>query len=70
MIDMENKKKLIKEIKILIATHNEDIPFNEKYIDYFEIDELLEIKDTLENKKQTNENSSKDYLDEIFNNCS
>jgi hypothetical protein len=65
-----NKEELIKEIKHLISSTNEPIEFNEKYIDYFELDELLEIRDQLNNKKESNKTPSKDYLDDIFNSCS
>jgi hypothetical protein len=66
----KEKKDLITQIKALIATNEEKVPFNEKYIEYFEIDELIEIKDILEHKKEQNKNPSKDYLDDIFNKCS
>lgn len=65
-----NKDQLICEILSLVATNNEQISFNPKYIEYFELDELIEIKDILINKKEQNKNPSKDYLDEIFNSCS
>jgi len=65
-----NKEDLLKQIKVLISSNNKILEFNENYIEYFEIDELLEIRDILLNKKEQNETPSKDYLDEIFNNCS
>lgn len=65
-----NKEDLLTQIKVLISSNNKILEFNENYIEYFEIDELLEIRDILLNKKEQNETPSKDYLDEIFNNCS
>ena len=64
------KEELIKKIKILISSNNKPLPFNKNYINYFELDELLEIRDVLLNKKEENKNPSKDYLDDIFNRCS
>ena len=64
------KEELIEKIKILISSNNKPLSFNKNYINYFEIDELLEIRDVLLNKKEQNKTPSKDYLDEIFNSCS
>ena len=70
---MDNKKekqKLIDEIKALIdqnSTKTTDI--NLKYIEYFELDELFNIRDSLLLKKEKSYQDL-DYLDEIFNKCS
>ncbi len=64
------KEDIIEEILFLVSTKGEDIDFNKKYIQYFELDELMEIKNNLLNNKEQNKTSTKDYLDEIFNNCS
>jgi len=64
------KEELIEKIKLLISSNNKPLSFNKNYINYFEIDELLEIRDVLLNKKEQNKTPSKDYLDEIFNSCS
>ena len=71
---MDNKKekqKLIDEIKALIdqnSTKTTDI--NLKYIEYFELDELFDIRDSLLLKKENSRQESNNYLDEIFNKCS
>jgi hypothetical protein len=66
----DQKIKLIDEIKTLISSNNKKIEFNIKYIEYFELDELQEIKSTLENKKEQNKMPSKDLINDIFNTCS
>jgi len=64
------KEQLIKEIKVLVSTKGEDVPFNAKYIEYFEFDELMDIKNQLEGIKEGNKTPSKDLLDDIFDSCS
>ena len=65
------KEELIQEILNLINTNdNTKISFNPSYIEYFEKDELIEIRDLLIGKKEKNKTPSKDYLDDIFNKCS
>jgi len=65
MID-NDKLELIEEIKKLIATENETIDINPNYLEYFELEELVDIKDELLRKKQTIEASTKDYVEEIY----
>ena len=65
----ETKEQLIDEIKSLIDTNNDTI-INPKYIDYFELDELLEIRDGLKYKKENSQKDRFDYLDDIFSKCS
>ena len=68
---MNNEKiKLINEIKTLISSDNKKVEFNIKYIEYFELDELKEIKIQLENKKESNKTPSRDLIDDIFDSCS
>jgi len=64
------KEQLIIDIKLLVSTKGEDVPFNPKYIEYFEFDELMDIKNQLEGIKENNKMPSKDLLDDIFNSCS
>jgi len=66
----EEKIKLINDIKSLISSDNKKVEFNIKYIDYFELDELKEIKSQLENKKEQNKTPSRDLIDDIFDSCS
>lgn len=70
MNEIITKQTLIDEIKKIISTNEKKLEFNPKYIEYFELDELLEIKNKLQHKKEENNTPSKDYLDEIFNSCS
>ncbi|MCG3663108.1 hypothetical protein [Aliarcobacter butzleri] len=61
------KKQLIEEIKELLKINQDEIvEINPKYLDYFEEEELLNIKDKLEFKKREINKISNDYLDEIY----
>ncbi|ABV67508.1 MULTISPECIES: hypothetical protein [Arcobacteraceae] len=61
------KKQLIEEIKELLKINQDEIvEINPKYLDYFEEEELLNIKDKLESKKREINKISNDYLDEIY----
>ncbi|MDN5088086.1 hypothetical protein [Aliarcobacter butzleri] len=61
------KKQLIEEIKELLRINQDEIvEINPKYLDYFEEEELLNIKDKLESKKREINKISNDYLDEIY----
>ncbi|MFW3411998.1 hypothetical protein ACN9J3_04615 [Aliarcobacter butzleri] len=61
------KKQLIEEIKELLTINQDEIvEINPKYLDYFEEEELLNIKDKLESKKREINKISNDYLDEIY----
>ncbi|MEA3290131.1 MAG: hypothetical protein U9Q04_08125 [Campylobacterota bacterium] len=66
---MNQKEELIEVIKQLISIKGEKVDINPKYLEYFEIDELLEIKEQLEGKKSKNLDQ-KDFLDDIFERCS
>ena len=66
-----NKQELIDEILLLINTNDKSkIDFNLNYIEYFELDELMEIRDVLLNKKEQNKKPSRDLIDDIFDKCS
>ena len=71
---MENttqiKQELIDEIKILIDNSKTKVEINIKYIDYFELDELVEMRDMLKYKKENRTKETSDYLDDIFSKCS
>ncbi len=61
------KEELIKEIKELIKTSDEDsIEINPNYLNYFEEDELLDIKNQLLEKKNNMSAVSSVYLDELY----
>lgn len=68
---MEDKQELIEEIKALIDINsNSKTQININYIDFFEYEELIEIRDNLLEKKENHHQDSNDFLDEIFNKCS
>ncbi len=61
------KKEIIENIKKLIKINPEDsIEINPKYLEYFELDELLDIQKRLEYKKENISKLSVDYLEEIY----
>lgn len=65
------KEELIEDIKNLIDTNSSSTTqINMKYIEFFEKDELEEMRDNLLNKKQNAHQESLGFLDEIFNKCS
>jgi len=65
------KEELISEILVLINTNdNTKIDFNPNYIEYFEQDELIEMRDLLLGKKEQNKTPSRDLIDDIFDKCS
>ncbi len=64
---MQEKEKIIEEIKKLIVMNDrETVEINPNFLQYFEIEELLSIKDKLEVKKSNISQSSLNYLDEIY----
>ncbi len=61
------KEELVQEIKELIKTSDEDsIEINPNYLNYFEEDELLDIKNQLLEKKSSKSAVSSGYLDELY----
>lgn len=61
------KEELIEEIKVLISTNkNERVEINPEFLQYFEIDELIEIRDNLVIKKSKIRENTFDYLDELY----
>ena len=67
---VQSKQELIDEIKLLIDNSENKVEINIKYIDYFEIDELIEMRDMMKYKKENRIKEKSDYLDDIFNRCS
>ncbi|MGA1931403.1 hypothetical protein ACH5BF_01585 [Arcobacter sp. YIC-464] len=61
------KEELIKEIKELIKTSKEDtIEINPNYLEYFQEEELEDIKNQLIEKKNNLDVLSNGYLDELY----
>ncbi len=67
---MENKltkEEVIKEIKNLISINkNETIDINPNFLEYFDLEELISIKETLIIKKSKIRETTFDYLDELY----
>jgi len=66
----QTKQELIDEIKALIDNSENKVEINIKYIDYFELDELVEMRDMMKFKKENRTKETSDYLDDIFSKCS
>ncbi len=47
----ETREDLIIQIKHLISVTGEEVQINPKFLDFFQYDELLETRDSLEYKK-------------------
>ena len=61
------KEELVEEIKELLkVTPSDKIEINPNYLNYFEEEELIEIKEQLLGKKENFSSTSSDYLDEIY----
>lgn len=60
-----SKEKLLSEIKELISK-SENININENYLQYFELEDLKDMKKDLLFRKEEAKNNSRDFLDEIF----
>jgi len=60
------KLELIEEIKSLISVDGTVTHINPNYLEYFEIDELEEIKLELLTKKENKNQFTTDYVNELF----
>ncbi len=61
------KEELISEIKELLKTAPSDkIEINTNYLNYFEEDELVDIKRQLLGRKENFSETTSGYLDEIY----
>ncbi len=61
------KEKLIEEIKDLLKIADEKkVEINPNYLEYFQIEELENIKKTLIKKRENISNTNKSYLDEVY----
>ena len=61
------KEQIIQNIKELIKINpNDTIEINPNYLEYFDIEELLDIQKQLEYKKNNISKISNNYLDEIY----
>ena len=61
------KTQIIENIKKLIKINPEEsIEINPNYLEYFDVEELLDIQKQLEYKKENISKISNSYLDEIY----
>ena len=61
------KNEIIENIKKLIKINPEEtIEINPNYLEYFDIEELLDIQKQLEFKKENISKITNNYLDEIY----
>lgn len=66
----EDKKELIEEIKLLISVDGTKIDINPNYLEFFELEELIEIKNELLNRKKNSNEFTKSYVDELYDKLS
>ena len=61
------KMQIIENIKKLIKINpDESIEINPNYLEYFDVEELLDIQKQLEFRKENISKISNNYLDEIY----
>lgn len=65
----QTKEQLIEDIKILINVDGTKTHINPNYLEYFQLEELLEIKEQLQRVKKDKKSISKEYLDQIYDIC-
>ena len=64
---IEEKKELIEEIKKLISsTKNDVVEINPNYLEYFSVEELIEMKENLLYKKENFYETTKEFVDELY----
>ena len=61
-----SKEDLISEIKKLISIDGTSVEINPNYLEYFDLEELIDIKEQLIHKKVEQESVSKEYLDHLY----
>ncbi len=61
-----NKLELIEEIKQLISVDGSSIDINPNYLEYFELEELEDIKQQLLNNKSNVKDFTKGYVEELY----
>ncbi len=62
------KTELIEDIKNLIKINPEEtIEINPNYLNYFELEELIEIKKKLSYKRENFQEENAEFLEDIYN---
>ncbi|VAY87339.1 hypothetical protein MNB_ARC-1_198 [hydrothermal vent metagenome] len=64
--EKESRDDLIVQIKHLISITGEETYIDAKLLEYFQDDELKEIRNNLEYSKIKQKNITNDYLDELY----
>ena len=64
--EKESREDLITQIKHLISITGEEVEINPKFLEYFQYEELVETRDSLEYKKTHQDEITNDYLDELY----
>jgi len=65
-MEKNSKNELIEDIKELISVDGTSIEINPNYLEYFTDEELLDIKEELIFKKENKIESTKEYIDELY----
>lgn len=65
-MDNHEKNELIEEIKQLISVDGTSIDINPNYLEYFQLEELEEIKQQLLYSKSNVKSFTKEYVDELY----
>ncbi len=61
------KEEIIEEIKqLMVFSNNDSIEINPSYLQYFSLEELKDIRDNLNKKRENIFQINKTYLDEIY----
>ena len=66
IIEEESREDLIIQIKHLITVTGEAVDINSKILDYFQYNELKDIRDNLRYKKTHQDDITADYLVELY----
>ena len=61
-----NKTELIEEIKHLISVDGTETEINPNYLEYFTEEELVEMKEDLLHKKLNAVETTKEYVNELY----
>ncbi len=62
----ETREDLIIQIKHLISITGEEVEINPKFLEYFQYEELLDMRNNLEYKKNHQDEITNTYLDELY----
>jgi len=66
ILNGETRDDLIIQIKHLISITGEEVEINPKFLEFFQDDELVETRDSLEYKKTHQDEITNNYLNELY----